>query len=74
MEQDKQKINKLVARRSMSRIAILVEEKIYWLIEDTKRYGTLPFAGLAKLGLLQYKCFNLWSMLACLPITIMIDL
>lgn len=23
-------------------------EKIYWLIEDCKRYGTLPFAGLAR--------------------------
>lgn len=25
-------------------------EKIYWLLEDTKRYGTLPFAGLARVG------------------------
>ena len=25
-------------------------EKIYWLIEDCKRYGTLPFAGLARAG------------------------
>lgn len=24
--------------------------KIYWLIEDAKRYGTLPFAGLARAG------------------------
>ncbi len=24
--------------------------KIYWLIEDTKRWGTLPFAGLARAG------------------------
>ena len=24
--------------------------KIYWLIEDCKRYGTLPFAGLARAG------------------------
>ena len=23
-------------------------DRIYWLIEDTKRYGTLPFAGLAR--------------------------
>ena len=23
-------------------------EKIYWLLEDCKRYGTLPFAGLAR--------------------------
>ncbi|MDM5138389.1 PEP-utilizing enzyme [Aeromonas bestiarum] len=25
-------------------------DTIYWLIEDTKRYGTLPFAGLARAG------------------------
>ena len=25
-------------------------EKIYWLLEDCKRYGTLPFAGLARSG------------------------
>ena len=25
-------------------------EKIYWLIEDAKRWGTLPFAGLARSG------------------------
>ena len=23
-------------------------EKVYWLLEDCKRYGTLPFAGLAR--------------------------
>jgi phosphohistidine swiveling domain-containing protein len=25
-------------------------EKMYWILEDTKRYGTLPFAGLARVG------------------------
>ena len=25
-------------------------ERVYWLIEDAKRYGTLPFAGLARAG------------------------
>lgn len=25
-------------------------EQIYWFLEDTKRYGTLPFAGLARAG------------------------
>ena len=25
-------------------------EKVYWLLEDAKRYGTLPFAGLARAG------------------------
>lgn len=27
-----------------------VPEKVYWLLEDCKRYGTLPFAGLARAG------------------------
>ena len=27
-----------------------VVEQIYWLLEDCKRYGTLPFAGLARAG------------------------
>ena len=27
-----------------------VLDKIYWLLEDCKRYGTLPFAGLARAG------------------------
>jgi hypothetical protein len=27
-----------------------VFDKIYWLLEDCKRYGTLPFAGLARIG------------------------
>ena len=27
---------------------IWIYEKIYWLLEDAKRYGTLPFAGLAR--------------------------
>lgn len=25
-------------------------DRVYWLIEDVKRYGTLPFAGLARVG------------------------
>ena len=25
-------------------------DRVYWLLEDTKRYGTLPFAGLARAG------------------------
>ena len=24
--------------------------KVYWLLEDCRRYGTLPFAGLARAG------------------------
>ena len=50
-------------RSDAARLATLVErrerllasdsdvlERIYWLLEDGKRYGTLPFAGLARAG------------------------
>lgn len=44
-----------VAELEQRRSAILAAEmgevdRIYWLIEDCKRYGTLPFAGLARGG------------------------
>lgn len=48
---DVEKIHELEARRaailgsSLDRVS-----KIYWLLEDCKRYGTLPFAGLARAG------------------------
>ena len=32
-------------------------DKIYWLIKDVKRYGTLPFAGIARAGF--YRCTNI---------------
>jgi phosphohistidine swiveling domain-containing protein len=48
---DVEKIHELEARRA----AILGSDldrvsRIYWLLEDCKRYGTLPFAGLARAG------------------------
>ncbi len=48
---DAAKLETLNARRE----ALLVSdadplERIYWLLEDAKRYGTLPFAGLARAG------------------------
>ncbi len=50
-KQDAKKIKKLIKRRK--NIIALIDnpiEKLYWLLEDTKRYGTLPFAGLARAG------------------------
>ncbi len=32
--------------------------RIYWLIEDCKRYGTLPFAGLARAGFIAVQLLN----------------
>jgi glutamine kinase len=47
--EDAAKLDTLNARREslMSSSADRLE-RIYWLIEDAKRYGTLPFAGLAR--------------------------
>lgn len=47
--QDARKVLKLAPRREEilgSRVDGL--DRVYWLIEDCKRYGTLPFAGLAR--------------------------
>lgn len=33
-------------------------ERVYWLIEDCKRYGTLPFAGLARAGFVAVQMLN----------------
>ena len=33
-------------------------DKIYWLIEECKRYGTLPFAGVARAGFIAMQMLN----------------
>ncbi len=49
--QDREKIDVLAARLPTLRDAQIDKiSRIYWLIEDCKRYGTLPFAGLARAG------------------------
>jgi phosphohistidine swiveling domain-containing protein len=46
---DYAKIHKLLERQSQILTSDLSHiSKIYWLLEDCKRYGTLPFAGLAR--------------------------
>lgn len=48
---DIEKINILEKRREEILNSSLDDvSKIYWLLEDCKRYGTLPFAGLARAG------------------------
>ncbi len=48
---DRAKIDMLAQRFPAIRNAELDKiSRIYWLIEDCKRYGTLPFAGLARAG------------------------
>jgi adenylylsulfate kinase-like enzyme/phosphohistidine swiveling domain-containing protein len=49
--QDREKIDLLGNRLRILRETQLDKvSRIYWLIEDCKRYGTLPFAGLARAG------------------------
>lgn len=49
--QDRAKLDTLIERRkTILSSALAPVEKIYWLLEDCKRYGTLPFAGLARAG------------------------
>jgi hypothetical protein len=48
---DTAKADLLLSRRNQLISADLdIISKIYWMIEDCKRYGTLPFAGLARAG------------------------
>lgn len=48
---DLEKISQLDARRAAILDSGLDDvSRAYWLIEDVKRYGTLPFAGLARAG------------------------
>ena len=48
---DAERIDTLRRRRDILRTSNAdILERIYWLLEDTKRYGTLPFAGLARAG------------------------
>ena len=48
---DREKIDQLAERLPNIRDAGIDKiSRIYWLIEDCKRYGTLPFAGLARAG------------------------
>ena len=48
---DIEKVRGLASRReTILNSPIDKVAKIYWLVEDCKRYGTLPFAGLARAG------------------------
>ncbi len=48
---DREKIDILTARLAGINDARIDKiSRIYWLLEDCKRYGTLPFAGLARAG------------------------
>lgn len=48
--QDAAKLETLSKRFEITKTLENPISRIYWLIEDCKRYGTLPFAGLARAG------------------------
>lgn len=50
-QQDRARVQHLDQRHAtLMRSDMSIVQKIYWLVEDCKRYGTLPFAGLARAG------------------------
>jgi glutamine kinase len=56
---DREKLDELVERLPKIRNASLDKiSRIYWLLEDCKRYGTLPFAGLARAGFIATQFLN----------------
>lgn len=57
--QDSRKVRLLDERRPRILEAELdTVSRIYWLLEDCKRYGTLPFAGLARAGFIAVQLLN----------------
>ncbi len=52
-------ISQLIKKQSLIKKSKLYEiDKIYWLVEDCKKYGTLPFAGLARCGFIAIEILN----------------
>lgn len=56
---DLKKIKKLKKiYRNLEKADLSIIDKIYWLIESCKRYGTLPFAGIARAGFVAMQMLN----------------
>ena len=59
MQKDYNLISKLIKKQSkINNSSLYYLDKIYWLIEDCKKYGTLPFAGLARCGFIATEILN----------------
>ena len=57
--QDMKLVKELQKRQNLIDKSNLYEiDKIYWLIEDCKKFGTLPFAGLARSGFIAIELLN----------------
>jgi phosphohistidine swiveling domain-containing protein len=58
-KKDLEKIEKLNEKYDETiRANLSLVDKIYWLIEDCKRYGTLPFAGVARAAFIAVQFLN----------------
>lgn len=58
-KKDLQKIARLEERHKAIRNSQLsMADKIYWLLEECKRYGTLPFAGIARAAFVAVQSLN----------------
>lgn len=56
---DREKIDRLVERLPKIEGGDIDKiSRVYWLLEDCKRYGTLPFAGLARAGFIATQFLN----------------
>ena len=56
---DKSKLETLQERQSkVEKSDLYFIDKIYWLVEDCKKFGTLPFAGLARCGFVAIEILN----------------
>ena len=52
-------ISKLIGKQNnINNSSLYYLDKIYWLIEDCKKYGTLPFAGLARCAFIATEILN----------------
>lgn len=51
-----EKLEAIYKKLESSELSVL--DKIYWLLEECKRYGTLPFAGVARAGFIAMQMLN----------------
>lgn len=59
MHEDYNLISKLIGKQTnINNSSLYYLDKIYWLIEDCKKYGTLPFAGLARCAFIATEILN----------------
>ena len=59
IDQDYELIKKLIEKQeTVKKLSLYYIDKIYWFIEDCKKFGTLPFAGLARCGFIATEILN----------------